>query len=96
VKTVMNVRVPCSSRNVWASRGSTSFSGRAVLCAVVLGRQHTVQNTRLRSRRFVKGLNLLPTPGFELQFLGHPARSLVTMLSGLTRLAVNTPYVILV
>ena len=32
-------------------------------------------------------------PGFELQFLGRPARSLVTML---TELTVNTPYVILV
>jgi len=42
VKTVMNVRVPSSSRNVWASRGSTGFSGRVVLCAVLLGRQHTV------------------------------------------------------
>ena len=35
-------------------------------------------------------------PGFKLQFLGRPARSLVTMLTELTRLTVNTPYVILV
>jgi len=38
----------------------------------------------------------LPLLEFELQFLGRPARSLVTMLTELTRLTVNTPYVILV
>jgi len=38
----------------------------------------------------------LPLLGFELQFLGRPARSLVTMLTKLTRPTVNTPYVILV
>ena len=65
-----------------------------MLCAVLLG--NTVQNTRLRSRSFVKELNLLPLPGFELQFLGRPARSLITMVTGLTRLTVKTPYVILV
>jgi hypothetical protein len=59
-----------------------------VLCAVLLGRQHRVQNTRLRSGRFVKELILLPLPGFELDFLGRPARSLVTMLTELTRLTV--------
>jgi len=42
LKIVMKVRAPSSSRNVWASRGSTGFSGRAVMCAVLLGRQHTV------------------------------------------------------
>ena len=66
-----------------------------MLCAVLLGRQHTVQNTRLRSRRFAKDLKLFPLPGFELQFLGRPARSLVTMLTELTRLTVSTPYVTL-
>lgn len=58
--------------------------------------QHEVRNTRLWSRRVVKELNLLPLPGFELQFLGRPAHSLVTMLTGLTQLTVNTLYVILV